>query len=239
MALPSVISSLIDNLETAAAATPADTSGDFLFLKMTKAGEWVYGAEDTDAGADSAFVIDPNSYAQGYVAWLDGKLVDERMAVAGTGAIVMADLPDLPAGVKWDAQVAFALKGIEGAEDGMQLLYKVSSRGGKAVVAELLGKILDRAKAGEAAVCPVVLLDTSSYKHKKYGKIYTPVLTVDEWVDLPDPEAEPAAPVKAVAKPEPVVEPEPEPVVEPEPEPEPAVVTPTRTRQRAGRKAKA
>jgi hypothetical protein len=217
MSLPANITSLLGNLEAAQQATPDTSTGDFLYLKMTKGGEWVYGSEDTEVASDSVFVIDPNSYAQGFVAWDDGSLVDERMAVAGSPAVTMADLPQLANGAKWDSQVAFALRGIEGGDEGVQLLYKVSSRGGKGAISELLGKIIARGKAGEAAVCPVVLLDTSSYKHKKFGKIYTPILTVDEWLDLPDPSgAAPApAPVKAVAEPEPVVEPVAEPVEEP------------------------
>jgi hypothetical protein len=214
--LPANISTLLTTLETAQASTPVEASGDFTYLKMTKVGEWVYGADETEVGDNSAFVIDPASYAQGYVAWDDGELVDEKMAVAGATPVTLADLPELPAGVKWGAQVAFALKGIEGADEGMQLMYKVSSRGGKEAVSTLLAAIIKRAHAGESKLCPVVTLETSNYKHKKYGKIYTPTLLVDEWVDLPTPSDEP------VAK-----------VAKKEPEPEPVVETPTPRRKRA------
>lgn len=212
--VPAVVSNLIGNLVAAQAVTPVDSGGDFLYLKMNKQGEWVYGAEETEVGKDSFFVVDPNSYAQGFVAWDSdsGTLIDESMAVAGQPPVIISDLPALPAGIKWQAQVAFAMKGVEGAEDGLQLLFKVSSRGGKAAVSTLLGQIVSRGKAGNADLCPIVALESSSYKHKKYGKIFTPDLSVDEWIDLPDgaPAAEPAAePVAAIVEPEPVVEPEP------------------------------
>jgi hypothetical protein len=218
---PAVITNLISNLEVASKATPQSDGGDFMYLKMTKAGEWCYGADETEVASDSAFVIDPNTYAQGYVAWDDGELVDEKMATAGQPPIAMSDLPALAAGVKWDSQVAFGLKGIDSTEEGIQMLYKVSSRGGKQAVADILAKIIERGRNGESAVCPIVYLDNSSYKHKKYGKIYTPILAVDEWIDLPSPEeAEPVA-KKAEPKKEPVAitkqEPEPEPVKETEP----------------------
>ena len=227
--LPAVIQNLVGALVTAQENTPTTASGDFLYLKMSKAGEWVYGAEETEVSADSAFIIDPSSYAQGFVAWDDGELINEVMAAAGQTPVTLADLPDLPVGCKWDPQVAFALKGVEGAEDGLQMLYKVSSRGGKQAVSELLSKIIERGKGGETALCPVVLLDNSSYKHKKYGKIFTPVLSVDEWMDIPEPgEPEP----KTVVEPEPktVVEPEPKTVVEPEP-----TVQPRKRRSRKNR----
>lgn len=219
---PAIISNTIKNLVTAQANTPSVVTGDFLYLKMSKTGDWVYGAEETEVGHDSAFVIDPDSYAQGFVAWDDGELIDEKMSVAGQAPITKADLPDI-GGVRWDSQVAFALKGLEGKEEGVQLLYKTSSKGGKAAVAELLSKIIDRGQAGEMEICPIVLLDTTSYKHKKYGKIFTPVLHVDEWIDLP-----PAGQTAPVVK---IVEPTPEP--EPEPAPEPvATTTPTRKRRK-------
>ena len=217
--LPATISSLIDDLSAAKASTPQVSSGDFLYLKMTKTGEWIYGAEEQEVSSTSAFAVEPASYSQGFVAWNDGVLVDEHMAVAGQAPITMGDLPALPAGIKWDSQVAFALKGIEGADDGVQLLYKVSSRGGKQAVSDLLAKTIERGKEGHTDLCPVVLLDNSSYKHKKYGKIYTPVLTVDEWVDIPAGD-EPVAKV-GVSEPEP----------EPKPEPEPAPKRTRRTRR--------
>ena len=225
--LPAQQSTMIANLQAAQAMTPVSTSGDFQYLKMTKVGEWVYGANETEVGKDSAFVIDPNTYSQGFVAWHSGELIAENMSVAGQPPVVLADCPTLPAGVSYDSQVAFALKGIEGEEEGVQLLYKVSSKGGKGAIAILLEQIIHRGMAGEETLCPVVVLDTSSYKHKKYGKIYTPVLTVDEWVDLPS--GEPAAePVVALG--DPVDEPVDEPVVEPVVEP---AARPSRKRSRA------
>ena len=200
--LPSTISTMLDALEPAQQATPAVGSGDFSYLKLTRQGEWVYGAEETEVSENSYFVIDPMSYAQGYVAWsADGELIAEEMALAGQPAVTVANLPPLDEG-KWDAQVAFALKGIEGAQEGVQVLYKTSSQGGKEAVANLLSQIIARGRAGEAKVCPVVALETTNYKHKKYGKIFKPVLAVDEWMDIPD----------GADKPEPAPEPAPEPV---------------------------
>jgi hypothetical protein len=207
--LPANISNLIGTLETAQKATPV-TQGDFQYLKLAKDGTWVYGADETEVSSDSVFVIDPSSYAQGYIAWDDGELVDEVMAVAGQTPVTMGDLPPLSAGLKWDAQVAFALLGIEGPQEGVQMLYKSSSKGGKDAIAELLAKIIERGKSGEADLCPVVVLEQSSYKHKKYGKIYTPILSVDEWMDMVTPDTS-AEPVAAIAEPEPEPEPAPEP----------------------------
>jgi hypothetical protein len=199
--LPANIQSLITSLEVAQTATPSASSGDFQFLKMTKQGEWVYGADEIEVSDDSAFVIDPSSYSQGYVSWsADGELEDEKMAAAGQPPVLLSALDN---SMNWKVQVGFALKGIEGEEDGEQLLFKTSSQGGKEVISALLAQIIAKARTGVSAFCPVVLLDNSSYKHKKYGKIYKPVLTVDEWVEVPTGEGEEeeaAPPVKEKPK---------------------------------------
>jgi hypothetical protein len=198
--LPANIQSLITSLEVAQTATPSASSGDFQFLKMTKQGEWVYGADELEVSDDSAFVIDPSSYSQGYVAWSkDGDLIDEKMAAAGQPPVLLSALDN---SVDWKVQVGFALKGIEGAEDGEQLLFKTSSQGGKEAISALLAQIIAKARTGVSAFCPVVLLDNSWYKHKQYGKIYKPVLTVDEWVEVPtgEDEEEAAPPVKEKPK---------------------------------------
>ena len=140
--LPATITNLVSALETAQAATP-QTGGDFAYLKMNKQGEWLYGGDETEVDSESFFVIDPASYVQGYVAWYDGELINEVMSVAGQTPTLAADLPTLPdkpktvtdpKGCVWATQVAFALKGVEGEEEGVQLLYKVSSKGGMGAV---------------------------------------------------------------------------------------------------------
>ena len=190
------------------------------------------------------FVVEPSSYSQGYIAWDDdGNLVDEHMAVAGSQPILISELPDLPRGVSWAPQVSFALKCIEGQNEGTQLLYKVSSRGGKAAIADLLAKIIARAKTGVADIYPVLGLDSTYYQHKKYGRIYTPILTLEEWTDVaeedepltgeqePEPEPEPAPKKRARrAKAEPAAE---ETKAEEVAEGDPAATEPPRRRRRA------
>ena len=248
--LPAVLQDLVTTLVAAEQASP-DTGGDFQYLKMDKGGKWLFGAEDTQVSADSAFVIEPASYSQGYVAWADGELQGEFMAVAGKTPITLGDLPPLKItiddegnAVNWKPQKAFAMKGIEGEEEGTQMLYKTSSRGGLKTISGLLSAIIERGRAGNSDLCPVIMLDHSSYKHKKksYGTIYTPVLTVDEWMGMPvaddEPEQEEVEPAK-VEKPKRsrkaaamVEEEEVEEIVEKEEvETPPAAATRTRTRR--------
>ena len=120
--LPAVLQDVQTALLAAQAATPPETTGDFLFLKMTRTAEWVYGADDTEVDNASAFVVDAMSYCQGFIAWYEGDVIDEQMAVTGQTPVTPADLrelPELPAtkdypkGAVWTKQLGFAFKGIE------------------------------------------------------------------------------------------------------------------------------
>ena len=61
-ALPANISNLVANLQAAKESAPAD-DGDFLYLKLAKTGDWIYGADEMEVSEDSLFIIDPASYA--------------------------------------------------------------------------------------------------------------------------------------------------------------------------------
>lgn len=212
--LPANLQNLVTDLEKAKQATPAD-SGDFQFLKMDKSGTWLYGADDIEVDSQSEFIIDPATYAQGFIAWDDGELVDERMAVAGAEPITRTDLPDV--GAEWNSQVGVALLGIGGDDNGEQLMYKTSSKGGRGAISDLIDEVIARAKSGEPDICPVVVLENEWYRHKKYGKIYKPVFNIVRWASADDvPDAEEPAPEAP----------------EPEQEPEKKTKIKTRTRKR-------
>ena len=46
--------------------------------------------------------------------------------------------------------------------------------------------MVNQINGGDADIVPVVSLDSSSYVHKEYGKIQTPILTVDHWTNMDD-----------------------------------------------------
>ena len=222
--LPSLAQSLMQSIQaTQARLAQAGGDGEFQFLKLEKSGNWVFGADDTEVGDDSLWAIDPNSLMTGYIAWPEeGEPVGEEMASIMDAPIQKGNLPDV--GEKWMEQIGFSLRCIEGVDIGVQASYKSTSLGGRKAFKALLDVILERAKAEESDLVPLVFLAAGSYKHKKYGKIYTPDLDVAEWSNhaaiavevagdgdgdeaeaeaLPDPEAEKkakAAEAKAKAK---------------------------------------
>jgi hypothetical protein len=209
MGLPAAVSKKLAMLQEAVDQSPAD-AGDFSFAKMDKTGVWVYGSDETEIDAGSEFVVDPGTYTQGFVAWDEGELVDEKMAMAGESPILRSDLPSVGA-ANWQPQVGVAMKGVGGENVGAQLIYKVSSKGGMKFIKALIAAILAEGKTGSAEICPVIEVSSSHYKHKKFGKIFNPEFKIVDWMeDVPLSAAEPE-PKKA----EPEPEPEPEPEVKP------------------------
>lgn len=185
-------------------------SGDFNYLKLSKAGEWLFGADDDEVNENSLFAVATDSFVTGWQAWDDGELTGEEIQALEEGAIPRSELPEVDG--DWKPLIGFNLLGIEGADEGVQLMYKTTSKGGIKAVNALMKTIVAHAQSGthNGALIPVIALSTDHYKHKKYGKIFTPVLKVLEWENALDFGVD-----------EPVAV-EPEPVVEPEPTPEPA-----------------
>ena len=103
-----------------------------------------------------------------------------------------------------------SLKCLNGEDAGMEARFTTTSVGGKRAVQALAVAIAGQVDTDQAKPVPVVELDTEHYQHKSYGRIYTPIFKVLEWVsingDEPAPAVEAAAPAPAPA-PEPAAAP--------------------------------
>lgn len=210
--LPTLAQTLAQNLQKVKERTNASDTDGFQFLKLEKSGTWVFGSDDTEDTAENLWAIDPNTIMTGYIAWPEeGEPLGEEMASITDDPIIKGDLPDV--GAKWSDQVGFLLRCIEGDAVGVQAQYKTTSLGGRKEFKKLLDAVLARATAGEDDLVPLVLLESEFYKHKKYGKVYTPILKVEEWTNhtelanlLADGDAEAAQ--EKLPEPEPEKEPE-------------------------------
>ena len=173
------------DLKTAIAKTKerlnATDNSDFQFLKLEKSGTWIFGADDIEVNDTDVWAIDPNTFMTGYIAWAEeGEPLGEEMASILDTPIDKNSLANV--GVKWAEQVGFVLICIEGGNAGVQAVYKTTALGGRKAFRKLLDEVLARAEQDEDALVPLVYLDTDWYKHKKYGKIFTPVFTIEEWL---------------------------------------------------------
>jgi len=187
--LPSV-SSLASSLRSISAGVP-DGAGSVI-IKMDKTGHWVFGAEQTEIEDDATWAINPFSFVHGYIAWGEGEVLGEKMVS------VQQPLPELdvapPAAKRgWEVQVGLSLKCMSGEDKDLEGRYTVTSVGGKKAVQQLALAIAAQVDKDQSKPVPVVRLKKEHYVHKSYGRIYTPVFEVIEWVGMDGASTEPEA----------------------------------------------
>jgi len=170
-----------------------------VILKMDKRGDWVYGADQTEVDDGTTWAVNPFSFVHGFIAWGDGEVLGEKMVS------VSQPLPEMdaaPAGAKkgWETQVGMSLKCISGPDNGLEVRYSVTSVGGKRAVQGLAVAIAQQVESDQTKPVPVVVLKRDHYTHKSYGKIYTPVFEVQEWMSMDGSKAEESAEEAAPAR---------------------------------------
>ena len=178
--------------------TAAGPAGSVI-IKMDKTGHWVFGADQTEVEGDSTWAVNPFSFIHGFIAWGDGEVLGEKMVS------VSEPLPEMeaaPPNAKrgWEAQIGMSLKCLSGEDKGMEARYTVTSVGGKKAVQALAVAIAEQVEKDQGKPVPVVHLKKDHYTHKSYGRIYTPVFEVVEFVSMDGESAAPAAEAEAPAE---------------------------------------
>jgi hypothetical protein len=163
-----------------------------VIIKMDKTGHWVFGADQTEVEDDAKWAVNPFSFIHGFIAWGEGEVLGEKMVS------VSEPLPELdaaPPNAKrgWETQVGMSLKCISGEDEGMEARYTVTSVGGKRAVQALAVAIANQVDADQSKPVPVVKLKKEHYQHKSYGRIYTPIFEIVEWVGMDGSAPEAAA----------------------------------------------
>jgi hypothetical protein len=167
-------------------------------IKMDKGGHWVFGAEQTEIEEGSTWAVNPLSFVHGFIAWGDGDVLGEKMVSI---ANPLPELDEAPPGAKkgWESQVGMSLKCVSGEDKGMEARYTVTSVGGKRAVQTLAVALADQVEKDQSKPVAIVRLKKDSYQHKSYGKIYTPVFEIVEWMSM-DGEAPEVAAEEAPAR---------------------------------------
>ena len=180
----------VQSLSTALRSLETESSAGSAILKMDRTGHWVYGAGENEVEAESTWAVNPFSFVHGFICWGEGEVLGEKMVG------ITQPLPELdaaPTGGKrgWETQVGMSLKCLTGEDKGTEVRYSTTSVGGKRSVQALAIAIAGQVDEDQTKPVPVITLKKEFYQHKAYGKIYTPLFDVVEWVGLGgEPEAE-------------------------------------------------
>jgi hypothetical protein len=150
-----------------------------------KSGVFVYGAENIEVEEGSNWAINPYSLMHGFACWGTGELLDERMVPFTQTPPNKAELPDL--GYSWDQQVSMHVMCLDGEDEGKTVLYKGTSTGLRNATKELINEIIAQLQITKVDIVPVVQFESDWYKHKEYGQIFFPILSISEWIPMEGP----------------------------------------------------
>lgn len=154
-------------------------SGAVQYLKFDhKSGAFTFGQEEEVIEEEESFAADISSLKQGAIAWDDGSVAGEVMEPVLSGRTVDINKLD-DVGAEWKEQSSIEFTSLE---TGDKMLFKTSSLGGTRSIGSLTKEIIARVKRGHVDNIPVVTMEYGSYKHKKFGKQYTPKFVVQEWL---------------------------------------------------------
>ena len=120
---------------------------------------------------------------------------EKRMAEVQPVSDALPEMDTPPPGAKrgWEMQVGMSLKCMNGDDKGMEARYNVTSVGGKRAVQKLALEIAAQVEKDQTKPVPVVRLKKEHYMHKSYGRIFTPVFEITNWIDLEGKTDAPAA----------------------------------------------
>ena len=157
--------------------------GGTVILKMDKTGHWVFGADQTEVEDGSLWAANPFSFVHGYIAWGNGEVLAEKLVP------VSEPLPELepaPSGATrgWEMQVGMMLVCTNGEDKDMQARFTATSVGGKRAVQALAVAIADQVDKDQTKPVPLLSLSSEHYQHKTYGRIYTPIFDITDWVSM-------------------------------------------------------
>jgi len=168
-----------DLIETGNAAS----TGTVNYMKFNK-GEWLFGVDNDEVDDDEIMAVNPASFTIGWQGWQDGSPVNGPVVpISRRGELpAEADLDPIPAGDMngWGKQLGVSFRSLE---DQTPLQFNTTSYGGKQAITKLMKEVGEGLKAHIEAPVALVKLSSDNYPHKKYGKVWTPVITIVGWAD--------------------------------------------------------
>jgi hypothetical protein len=183
------------------AAIIGRTGLPMLLFKREGSGTWGFGQKRTIPEAGSKWAVNPLTFKYGYICFGDNnKVLDERLVSVSQPKPLITEFPDM--GSPWQEEWAVNMKCLDGADAGVEVIFKATTDGGVKAIVMMVDLVRDRLNSGQhdGKIAPIVLLEKDSYQHSQYGKVWFPVLNTVDWMSLdgpaPTPAPSPEAPIE-------------------------------------------
>lgn len=177
---------MADALSNSAAQGQIGSAPDgSVYLNFTgKRGVYEFGKDKADLDDSEVWLVNIASFEEGFVCWKGGKTIATRMANIYSGQHIAAPAHDemgpfnTQQGEGWFPAKSMVIKSIE--EDDRQGYWKINSKSGVAVFADLQAQVAERLRAGRAC-WPLVRLGKEKFEAQGQ-KNYKPKLDVYGWL---------------------------------------------------------
>ena len=158
-----------------------------LFKSREDSGTWGFGQRRTIPETDSRWAINPLTFKYGAICFNGNKVVDERLVPVSKPKPVITEMPDT--GFPWQEEWAVNMKCTNGADAGVEVVFKATTDGALKAVVLIVDQVRDRINGGQhdGKIAPIVLLEKDSYPHPEHGKIWIPVMPIVDWMPLDGP----------------------------------------------------
>jgi hypothetical protein len=173
------VTAVAESLKKLEQATPST----MVILKMDKTGHWVFGADQIEVEKGTRWAVNPFSFVHGFIAWGKGEVLGEHMAPL-TEPLPEVGVPPAGAERGWEQQFGFCLKALDGDDAGMEARFSATSVGGKRAVQTLGTAIAGQVMKDQSRPVAVVELKNDHYQHKSYGRVFTPVFEIVDWLTM-------------------------------------------------------
>jgi hypothetical protein len=188
-AVPATSADIINGLAHIRQTLPQNDIGSpYPYLRLLKTGMFAYGRENIEVEKGSEWAVNPASIEHGFVCWGEGELLGIQLVPCYEPVPVVSELPNY--GKPWQRIVSMQLQCLLGTDKGTTVIYRGPSYGFLSAANNLIGRILQQITANPVAPIPVVTLEISTYKHKKYGETNNPVFNVVRWIGIDGKEVE-------------------------------------------------
>jgi len=174
------------------AAIIGRTGLPMMLFKREGSGTWGFGQKRTVPEAGSRWAVNPLTFKYGFICFNNAnKVAGEHLVPVSQPKPVITDMPDT--GFLWQEQWCVNVKCLDGADAGVEAVYKANTDGGIKAVAAMVELIRDRISGGQhdGKIVPIVLLGKDSYPHQEHGKP----------LDGPAPASTPGEPTPPVDQP--------------------------------------